>query len=118
MRIGTFVVLAALVVLFAVFGWKAFGYLALFALLVVLFAVGSVAWALYRVRRRLEKTLEEAARRFTPPGGNGPDRGAGPGTGAATRPSEAARRGAIDVEGHVRKPRDGADDPDSLAAER
>ena len=113
MRPGTALVLLGLVLMVAFFGWRAFGYLVLFGLLLVVVAVGAVALALYRIKRRLEQTVQEAARQFQQAAqarGAPPDASAGP--------SAAARRDAIDVDAVVRKPRDGADDPDNLGTGR
>lgn len=117
MRTGTILLLLGAVLLFAFFGWKAFGVLALSVLAFLLLALLIVAWALWRVKVRVRRTMESVARDLEarlraagarppsdPNAPNAPDVPFGGGS----------RRDAIDVEGRVRKPRDGADDPDQL----
>lgn len=100
MRTGTILALLALILLFAAFGWRAFGILALTALAFVLLAVGAVAVGLWAIKRRMRRKLEEL--------------------GVAVEQhlrsqAEAGRReDAIDAEATVRRPRDGADDPERM----
>lgn len=101
MRTGPVLLLLAFVVLFAAFGLRVFGWLLAFGLAVVLLGVGAVLVAVWTIKRRMRRNLEQLARamageRGAPPGPEGP---------------AARRRDAIDVE-PVRKPRDGADAPE------
>jgi uncharacterized protein (DUF58 family) len=101
MRAGAILALLALVLLVAAFGLRAFGWLLVFALAVVLLGVGAVVVAVWSIRRRMRRTLEQLTRALAA------ERG-GPGEGA---PGPGARRDAIDVQPVVRRPRDGADEP-------
>ena len=106
MRLGTGLVLIALILLFAAFGWKAFGVLALFGLALVLAAIAIVAAAVWKVRKGMREALRrlEQAMPGPPAGAGGPPPG-----------NEPGRPDAIDVPGRVvRKPRDGADTPEEL----
>lgn len=103
MRVGTLLVLLGLILMSFFFGWQAFGDIALFVLLLLAAALSLLAWSLYRIRRRMEQSVELAARMFGQAAGAPPGRQPGPAD-------------AIDVKGRVRRPRDGADDPDDLAA--
>lgn len=104
MRPGTIAVLLALIVLFAFFGVQVFGWILAFILAVLLLGVAAVAVALWVVRRRMRRKLAElgvAVEQHL----------------RAQRDAGEGRRGAgdvIDVEASVRKPRDGADDPEGL----
>lgn len=107
MRRGTILVLLGLILLFAYFGWAAFGILALTVLVVVAVAIGAVAFALWRIKRTMRRNLERLTQVLVDdararPGDRGPAE------------TQARRADAIDVEGRVRRPRDGADDPDAL----
>lgn len=113
MRPGTILVLLGAIVLFAAFGWQVFGWIALSILGFLLLAALILAWALWRVKVRVRRTMESVARdleaRLRAAGARPPNDPNDPsGRGGGSRP------GAIDVEGRVRKPRDGADDPDQL----
>src|SRR5687767_4844475 len=102
MRAGTILVLLALILLFAAFGWRAFGVLALTALAFVLLAVAAVAVGLWAIKRRMRRRLEGlgvAVERHL--------------RSQAAAGGPAAREGAIDAEATVRKPRDGADEPEA-----
>ena len=114
MRPGTILVLLGVILLFAVFGWQVFGWIALSILGFLLLAALIVVWALWRVKVRVQRTMETVARdlesRLRASGSQPPNDPSGPFAGS--------RKDAIDVEGRVRKPRDGADDPDQLDAER
>ncbi|MFA5943324.1 MAG: hypothetical protein WC876_02535 [Candidatus Thermoplasmatota archaeon] len=96
MRQGTLLALLGLIVLFAAFGLRVFGWLLAFILGTIVLALVAVATGLWVIKRRMRRRLEELGiavehqmRNQTP----------------------AARGDVIDVEGHVRKPRDGADEP-------
>ena len=106
MRPGTLLVLLALMLLFAFFGWQVFGWIALSLLLFVLLGVGFLALALWRLKVRVRRKMEEVARDL-----EAKLRAAG-----ATVPPdhEGTPRDSIDAQYTVRKPRDGADDPDPL----
>ena len=100
MRPGTILVLLGLILLFAYFGWKAFGILAISFLVFLLLALGAVVVGLWVIKRRMRRKLEELGyaveQRLRAQAGR-----------------DDARRGdAIDVEATVRKPRDGADEPE------
>ena len=103
MRTGTILVLLGLILMFGYFGWSFFGYLALTFLLFLVLAVAAVVVGIWVIKRRMQRKLLELSQamadqlRHRQP----PD-------------TSEARRGAIDVEGRVRTPRDGADDPDQL----
>jgi len=102
MRLGTGILLLALILLFAAFGWTAFGVLALVALGILLAAVAIVAAAVWKVRKGMREALRHLEKAMPPPPGAAP-------------PPAAGRPGAIDVEARVvRKPRDGADAPEDL----
>lgn len=101
-RAGPLLVLLVLLVLVAAAGVEALGWIVLFALVLVLLAVGAVALAIWSIKRRMRRNLERLA-----------DLLAGQRGGGAPPPPDP-RGGAIDVQGTVRKPRDGADDPDDL----
>lgn len=101
MRPGTILVLLALIVLFAFFGIQVFGWILAFILATLLLAIGAVAVGLWAIKRRMRRKLQELGvvveQRLRDQA-------------ATARPG--SRGDAIDVEGTVRKPRDGADDPD------
>lgn len=106
MRTGTLLFWLAVLLLFAAFGLKAFGWLLLFALAVVVLGVGAVAVAFWAIQRRMRRNLEALTRAMA--GERGGPGGAGkppPG------PGGDGRGDVIDVE-PVRKPRDGADAPE------
>lgn len=106
MRPGAILVLLGLVVLFAFFGWQVLGWIALSVLLFVVLAVGILVLALWRLKVRMKRKMQEVAREL-----EARLRAAG-----ATVPpdQQGPPKDYIDVEGTVRKPRDGADDPDLL----
>ena len=113
MRPGTILVLLGLVLLFTYFGWQAFGIIVLSVLGFLLLAALIVAWGLWRLKVRVKQTMETMAKDFDArlrAAGVPLDRT------ASDAAQDPARRDAIDVQGTVRKPRDGADDPDSLDA--
>ncbi|MEA3165397.1 MAG: hypothetical protein QOJ26_249 [Thermoplasmata archaeon] len=100
MRPSTIVVLLGLIVLFAFFGIQVFGWILAFVLATLLLAIAAVAVGLWYVKRRMRRKLEEL--------------GVAMERHLRDRSAEAGRSDAIDVEGEVRKPRDGADEPDQL----
>jgi uncharacterized protein (DUF58 family) len=102
MRPGTIVVLLALIVLFAFFGVQVFGWILAFILAILLLGVAAVAVALWVVRRRMRRKLEELGVAVEQHLRTQRDAG------------EARRGDVIDVEASVRKPRDGADDPEGF----
>lgn len=106
MRTGTIVVLLGLILLFAVFGWQVFGWIALSVLVFVILAVGILLLALWRLKVRVRRKMQEVAREL-----EAKLRAAG-----ATIPPDhdGTPHDSIDAEYKVRKPRDGADDPDLL----
>jgi membrane protein implicated in regulation of membrane protease activity len=99
MRTGTILVLLGLIFLFAYFGWAAFGILALSVLVFFVLAIAVVVVALWVVKRRMQRKLAELGHAVE----------------ERLRSQRAmdARGDAIDAE-VVRKPRDGADDPEQL----
>jgi uncharacterized protein (DUF58 family) len=101
MRTGTIVVLLALILLFAFFGIQLFGWILAFILGTLLLAIAAVAVGLWAIKRRMRRKLEELGIAVTEHlrqrASSGPDQGG---------------RDAIDVEGTVRRPRDGADEPE------
>lgn len=101
MRTGTILVLLGLILLFAYFGWQAFGILAATFLIVLLLAVGAVFVGLWVIKRRMRRKLQELGhvveQHLRARAGEG---------------REARRGDAIDVEATVRRPRDGADEPE------
>lgn len=101
MRAVTILVLLGLIVLFAFFGWRAFGIVALTFLLVLVLALGTVAAGLWVIKRRMRRKLEELRQVLATASAR---------TASVATPPE--RDDVIDVEGQVRKPRDGADKPD------
>lgn len=103
MRVGTLLVLLGFVLLVAFFGWQVLGWIALSILVFVLLSIAIVAGAIWYIKRRIERKVAEVAKALAGErgGDTAPFRRSGPGD-------------VIDVEGTVRKPRDGADDPDSL----
>ena len=102
MRTGTILVLLALILLFAAFGIQVFGWILAFILGTLLLAILAVAIGLWAIKRRMRRKLEELGVAMEQQ-----LRRAGPGT--------DPRGDAIDVEGTVRRPRDGADAPDEPA---
>jgi O-antigen ligase len=107
MRTGTILAWLAVIVLFAAFGLKVFGWILLFALAAVVLGVGAVLVAFWAIQRRMRRNLEQITRAMAG------ERG---GPGDASRPDRAGggRGGSgdvIDVE-PVRRPRDGADAPE------
>lgn len=102
MRAGTILVLLGLIVLFAAFGFQVFGWILAFILATLLLAIGAVALGLWAIKRRMRRKLQELGvaveerLRSQAASGRGPARG-----------------DAIDVEGTVRRPRDGADEPEA-----
>lgn len=101
MRTGAILAWLAFILLFAAFGLKAFGWLLLFGLVLVLLGVGALLLAFWSIKRRMRRNLEQLTRAMAG------ERG---GPGGEGRPG--GRRDAIDVEAVVRKPRDGADAPE------
>jgi hypothetical protein len=100
MRTSTMVLLTGLVLLVALFGWGALGALALGILVVLLLAGLAIAGSLWMLKRRMRRAMEEVAARFA----------------ASQPPPSPGRPDSITVEAReVRRPRDGADDPDDLA---
>jgi membrane protein implicated in regulation of membrane protease activity len=99
MRPGTILVLLGLILLFAYFGWAAFGILALSILLFLVLAVGAVAVGLWVIKRRMRRRLEELGHVMEQHLRQQAGR-------------QGARDDAIDVEATVRRPRDGADEPE------
>jgi membrane protein implicated in regulation of membrane protease activity len=104
MRPGTAIVLLGLILLFAYFGWAAFGIIALSVVIFLLLGAAAVVVGLWVIQRRMRKKVEEL--------GKAMEREMGAAFGRTEQ--RRSREDAIDVEGHVRKPRDGADDPDAL----
>jgi predicted lysophospholipase L1 biosynthesis ABC-type transport system permease subunit len=104
LRTGTILLLLALVLLFAAFGLKVFGWLLLFGLVLVLLGVGAVLVAFWAIKRRLRRNLEQLGRAMA--GQHG-----GPGGTGQPPPGRGGSGDVIDVE-PVRKPRDGADAPE------
>ena len=103
MRRGTIVVLLGLIVLFAFFGLRLFGWLLAFFFLTLVVSILAVVVGIWVIKRRMRRRLqelgvavEERLRREAEQG----------------RQDRARRPDAIDVEGTVRKPRDGADEPE------
>ncbi|MHB1260592.1 MAG: hypothetical protein ACYC2H_02625, partial [Thermoplasmatota archaeon] len=87
--------------LFAFFGFQVFGWILAFILGTLLLAIAAVAVGLWAIKRRMRKKLEEL----------------GVAVEQQLRSQAASKRpgmrgDAIDVEGTVRKPRDGADEPE------
>lgn len=102
MKPSTLFFLLGLALVFAVFGLQVFGWLLAFAVGTVLLAVLAVVIGLWVIKRRMQARLWELGQAVEQRLRSSPD--------------PAGRRdGAIDVEGVVRTPRDGADDPDELA---
>jgi uncharacterized protein (DUF58 family) len=101
MRPGTILVLLGLIVLFALFGLRFFGWLLAFVFLTLLVAILAVVVGLWVIKRRMRRKLEELGVAVEE---------------RLRRQAEqerALRPDAIDVEATVRKPRDGADEPES-----
>ncbi|HUR26129.1 MAG TPA: hypothetical protein VM327_08980 [Candidatus Thermoplasmatota archaeon] len=100
MRTGTIVVLLGFILLFAFFGFKLFGWLLAFFFLTLLVGILAVVVGIWVIKRRMRRKLaalgvavEERLRR-------------------QAEQDKALRPEAIDVEGTVRRPRDGADEPE------
>lgn len=100
MRAGTILVLLGLIVLFAFFGFQVFGFLLAFFFLTLLVGILAVVVGIWVIKRRMRRKLaelgvavEERLRR-------------------QAEQDRAMRPDAIDVEGAVRRPRDGADEPE------
>lgn len=107
MRRSGMVLLLAVILLFALFGWRVLGAVFLSLLLFLLLAVGAVFAGLWYIRRRMERKVLELAKAMESQ------------LERAARAPWTPPEDAIDVEGKVqgprrRKPRDGADDPDQL----
>ena len=97
MRQGTLLALLAFILLFAVFGLRVFGWLLAFAVGTILLAVLAVVVGLWVIKRRMRAKLQEL----------------GMAVEQQMRDQSTHMRGdVIDVEGHQRKPRDGADEPE------
>ncbi|HUR25233.1 MAG TPA: hypothetical protein VM327_04360 [Candidatus Thermoplasmatota archaeon] len=102
MRAGTILVLLGLIVLFAFFGFRFFSWLLAFFLLTLVVGILAVVLGIWVIKRRMRRKLaelgvavEERLRR-------------------QTQQDQAVRPDAIDVEGTVRRPRDGADEPEKF----
>lgn len=100
MRPGTILVLLGLIVLFAFFGFRFFGWLLAFFFLTLVVSILAVVVAIWVIKRRMRRKLaelgvaiEERMRR-------------------QAEQDRALRPDAIDVEATVRRPRDGADEPE------
>ena len=106
MRTGPILVLLGLILMFAFFGWQLFKWAAISILLFLVLGIGLLVFALWRLKVRVRRKMQEVARDL-----EARLRAAG-----ATVPPDhqGTPKDAIDVEGRVRKPRDGADDPDAL----
>lgn len=103
MRAPAILVLLGLIVLFAVFGIQVFGWILAFILLLLVLAIAAVAAGLWAIKRRMRRRLQELGVAVE----------ARLREEEASRRAEQARTGAIDVEGTVvRRPRDGADQPE------
>lgn len=99
MRPGTILILLGLILLFAYFGWAAFGILTVSILVFLALAVVAVAVGLWVIKRRMRRRMEELGHVME----QHLRRQAG---------HQGGRDDAIDVEATVRRPRDGADEPD------
>src|SRR5687767_2541594 len=100
MRAGTIIVFLGLIVLFAFFGWQLFGWLLAFFFLTLVVSLLAVMLGIWVIKRRMRRKLaelgvaiEERLRRQSEQ-----DRAMGP--------------DVIDAEATVRRPRDGADEPE------
>jgi Na+/H+ antiporter NhaD/arsenite permease-like protein len=100
MRPGTILVLLGLIVLFAYFGFQFFSFLLAFFLLTLIVGILTVVLGIWLIKRRMRRKLaelgvavEERLRR-------------------QAEQDRTLRPDAIDVEGTVRRPRDGADEPE------
>jgi hypothetical protein len=100
MRPGTILVLLGLIVLFAFFGLRVFGWLLAFVFLFLVVGILSVVVGIWVIKRRMRRKLQELGVVVEE---------------SLRRQAEQDRRlrpDAIDVEATVRKPRDGADEPE------
>ena len=100
MRPGTILVLLGLIVLFAFFGLRVFGWLLAFVFLLLVLGILSVVVGIWVIKRRMRRKLQELGVAVEE---------------SLRRQAEQDRRlrpDAIDVEATVRKPRDGADEPE------
>ena len=100
MRPGTILVLLGLIVLFAFFGLRVFGWLLAFVFLLLVVGILAVVVGIWVIKRRMRRKLQELGVAVEE---------------SLRRQAEQDRRlrpDAIDVEATVRKPRDGADEPE------
>lgn len=105
MRPGTALVLLGLVLLVAYFGWAFVGAVFLSIVIFLILGAAAVVVGLWVIQRRMRTKLQEL--------GKAMEREMG--AAFAQAQQQKARDEAIDVEARVvRKPRDGADDPDAL----
>lgn len=100
MRPATILVLLGLIVLFAFFGLRVFGWLLAFVFLLLVVGILAVVVGIWVIKRRMRRKLQELGVAVEE---------------SLRRQAEQDRRlrpDAIDVEATVRKPRDGADEPE------